>query len=487
MEEKTIEQSTLTSSNDLSKTKITKEIIEKMVVALNDHRIDDIGEFFFNNFNWFGNYGCGTKLGLKEFQENWQVPFQKAFSEKVCVDEARLFEGEWGAAFGRQEAVHSGTFMGISPTNKKVNIRYMDFWQTKDNKIINNWVMVDFPDVLRQLGIDIFKGEGWEKFDSKKNLINENSLDHNEIEDFIYRITEEIWENKKVENIRNYYSSDVIVRSPSITTYDCDTVVQATYKTLEQFPDRQLIGEDVISFGSIKSTYLSSHRILSTGTHLGDGFYGKATGKKVIYRVIADCLVVNNEIVEEWIIRDEASILNQLGFKVSDFVEQRISDGTFKKNDLEFTKNSFVQKNIMTECENIYAKTYKDSIINLIEDKFSFEKKVYERSAQLYWFGGELINTVENIYEKWNLFLSCFKILKCEVSNSIALNQNNMRPRAALRWRLFCLHSSNGIFGLPTNKEIEIYGISHAEFGKQGIVREFILIDEVSIWKQLLL
>jgi predicted ester cyclase len=347
--------------------------------------------------------------------------------------------------------------------------------------------MVDFPDVLRQLGIDIFKGEGWEKFDSKKNLINENSLDHNEIEDFIYRITEEIWENKKVENIRNYYSSDVIVRSPSITTYDCDTVVQATYKTLEQFPDRQLIGEDVISFGSIKSTYLSSHRILSTGTHLGDGFYGEATGKKVIYRVIADCLVVNDKIVEEWIIRDEASILNQLGFKVSDFVEQRISDGTFKKNDLEFTKNSFVKKNIMTECENIYAKTYKNSIINLIEDKFSFEKKVYERSAQLYWFGGELINTVENIYEKWNLFLSCFKILKCEVSNSIALDQNNMRPRAAMRWRLICLHNSNGLFGLPTNKEIEIYGISHAEFGKQGIVREFILIDEISIWKQLLL
>ena len=85
------------------------------------------------------------------------------------------------------------------------------------------------------------------------------------------------------------------------------------------------------------------------------------------------------------------------------------------------------------------------------------------------------------------MFLSCFKILKCEVSNSIALDQNNMRPRAALRWRLICLHNSNGFFGLPTNKEIEIYGISHAEFGKQGIVREFILIDEISIWKQLLL
>ena len=71
-----------------------------------------------------------------------------------------MFEGEWGAAFGRQEAVHTGYFMGISPTHKKVNIKYMDFWHVKNDKIVNNWVMVDFPDVMKQLGVDIFDGEG---------------------------------------------------------------------------------------------------------------------------------------------------------------------------------------------------------------------------------------------------------------------------------------------------------------------------------------
>ena len=40
-------------------------------------------------------------------------PFQAAFSDKVCIDEARIAEGEWMAAFGRQEATHSGEFMGI--------------------------------------------------------------------------------------------------------------------------------------------------------------------------------------------------------------------------------------------------------------------------------------------------------------------------------------------------------------------------------------
>jgi len=160
-------QAELTKNNDLSKTKKTQEVIESMVDGLNDHRIEDIGEFFSENFRWMGNFGCGTKSGLKEFQNNWQKPFQEAFSNKVCIDEARLFMGEWAAAFGKQEAIHSGEFMGIKPTGKKVEIRYMDFWKVSEGKIKDNWVMVDFPFVMKQLGVDIFNGMGWEKFDNK--------------------------------------------------------------------------------------------------------------------------------------------------------------------------------------------------------------------------------------------------------------------------------------------------------------------------------
>ncbi len=486
MEKDKIKKTTYMLKNDLSKTKKTKEIIEKMVEALNDHRIDDIGEFFDDNFNWFGNFGCGTKLGLKEFQQNWQIPFQKAFSGKVCIDEARIFEGEWGAAFGRQEAIHTGVFMGIKPTNKKVNINYMDFWHVKKNKIINNWVMVDFPDVMKQLGVDVFEGEGWEKYDNKKNNTQNCHLDQNEIENFIYQITEEIWENKKVENIRKYYARDVIVRSPSITTFDCDKVVEATYQTLNQFPDRELIGEDVISCGSIDKIYLSSHRILSTGTHIGNGIYGKPTGKKVIYRVIADCLVKDNKVIEEWIIRDEKSILKQLGIETYDYVKQKILEGVYKTSDINSIKNCFKIENKISPCNSKNNDKYKNHFLKIIKDQINVYH-LYERSAQLYWIGGEVVYTLDHIFEKWKFFLSCFNISKCEISNNILLNQLHMRRRASLRWRLICKHSQNGIFGMPTNKDVEIFGISHAEFGKNGIVREFILIDEISIWKQILL
>ena len=159
------DQAHLTRDNDLSKTEATTSTIEAMVDGLNDHDIDNMGRFFSETFRWMGNAGCGTKTGLREFQDNWQRPFQEAFSNKVCIDEARITQGEWCAAFGRQEADHSGEFMGISPTGKRVEIRYMDFWKVVDGKIVDNWVMVDFPHVMQQLGADPFNGHGWEKLD----------------------------------------------------------------------------------------------------------------------------------------------------------------------------------------------------------------------------------------------------------------------------------------------------------------------------------
>ncbi|WP_136247251.1 ester cyclase [Halomonas borealis] len=159
-------QAALTRDNDLSRTADTLGTIDAMVDGLNDHDISQMGRFFSESFRWMGNAGCGFKQGLEEFQENWQRPFQAAFSDKVCIDEARVTQGEWCAAFGRQEAVHSGEFMGIAPTGKRVVIRYMDFWKVVDGKIVDNWVMVDFPAVMQQLGVDPFGGHGWDTRDS---------------------------------------------------------------------------------------------------------------------------------------------------------------------------------------------------------------------------------------------------------------------------------------------------------------------------------
>ena len=125
----------------------------------------DMLKYFTEDFIWRGNQGCGTKNGVREFQRNWQWPIRAAFTDRDYKTERYLADGEWAACFGHIEATHTGTFMGIPATGKRVKIHYMDFWRIEDGRVADNPVSVDFASVMMQLGVDVFGGEGWEKYD----------------------------------------------------------------------------------------------------------------------------------------------------------------------------------------------------------------------------------------------------------------------------------------------------------------------------------
>jgi predicted ester cyclase len=142
----------------------SRQVILRMEAALAAGS-DDMAVHFHEDFRWMGNTGCGTKPGLAAFRANWQLPLRAAFTDRRYVTERFIAEGDWVSCFGHIEATHSGVFMGIAPTGKRVVIPYMDFWRIEDGRIRDNWVSVDFPQVLAQLGRDVFDGQGWETFD----------------------------------------------------------------------------------------------------------------------------------------------------------------------------------------------------------------------------------------------------------------------------------------------------------------------------------
>ena len=145
--------------------KTTLQIVKEMEQALERAEID-CSEYFHDDFDWIAKIGCGTKRGLDEFERAWYKPFRDAFGDRHFATEHYLEDGNWAACFGHCEATHHGDFMGIAATGKQVEIRYMDFWKVVDGKITDNWVMVDFPHVMAQLGVDLFQGHGWEKYDN---------------------------------------------------------------------------------------------------------------------------------------------------------------------------------------------------------------------------------------------------------------------------------------------------------------------------------
>jgi hypothetical protein len=137
------------------------------------------------------------------------------------------------------------------------------------------------------------------------------------IVDYILKITEEIWEQRAIWVIYDTYGTDIPIHSGAGTVCGVEEVVRGTLKTLSSFPDRKMGGEAVIWSTIGDNHFYSSHRIGSTATNLGDTVFGKATGKKVFFRTIADCLVTENRIVEEWLVRDNLHLIQQLGFNLS--------------------------------------------------------------------------------------------------------------------------------------------------------------------------
>jgi hypothetical protein len=212
-----------------------------------------------------------------------------------------------------------------------------------------------------------------------------------DLPDYILKCTAQIWEGRDIAALDWHYGENLIVRTPAGINHGNAAGKANTMAALSEFPDRQLLGEDVIWCGDDQSGFLSSHRIVSTATHSG-GSFGPATGRPVTFRTIADTLPCGVE-----------------------------AHGT---------------------------SAAKEFYIGL-------------RSA---------------------LPSASFKI-----EHQIGRHDQMLSPRSAIRWSLTGKHEGYGRYGTPTGAEVHVMGVSHAEFGPWGLRRETTLIDDIAIWKQILL
>ena len=307
--------------------------------------------------------------------------------------------------------------------------------------------------------------------------------------DYILKITKQIWEGKDVNSISEFYSKDIPVRSPFGVTYGNKPVIEATFATLKEFPNRQLLGEEVIWNGNDEDGYHSSHRILSKGTHLGDGFYGKPTKKDIYYRVIADCACKNNQVYDEWIVRDQGAIVRQLGYTPKEFakllIEKEGGETKAKKvfdlsSDMksEYTPFSFEKDSIGEKYSQILKKIF-------LED-YKFTN--YARAASIFWPGNKIGHGREEISKFWNSIKNALKNINFSIEHVGWLEEAGKNSKVSIRWFLNGLHANNtNEYEQATNKNIFIMGINHAEIVDGNIIREWVLFDEVAIWKQLLM
>ena len=131
--------------------------------------------------------------------------------------------------------------------------------------------------------------------------------------DYILGITFEIWEQRGIELIDQYYGADTLVFSLDGITHGASQMIEGTRAMLDAYPDRLLLADDVIWSGTRSEGYYSSHRIISPMTNTGPTVFGPATGKQVRILTIADCVVEEGVITREWLFRDNHALVSQLG------------------------------------------------------------------------------------------------------------------------------------------------------------------------------
>jgi len=304
--------------------------------------------------------------------------------------------------------------------------------------------------------------------------------------DYIIGITREIWEDRGIETLNQYYASDIPVRTPMGVAIGNQSTINATMATIAEFPDRELFAEDVIWSADDTGHHLSSHRILTTGTHLHDGAFGPATGKRFQVRVIADCAARGEQIDDEWLVRDYGGIVRQLGMDSRSYAAALIAaEGGARR---PFTPTADVPGPYAGwGNDNAWGARYADTLRRIMDKDFTHVLQSHDRAAVGEFPGAQSVLGARAISEMWLRLRSAFPAATFRIHHQIGMDGEMMPPRAAIRWSLDGTHDGIGWFGTPTGAPVHVMGICHAEYGPWGLRREYVLFDEIAIWKQILL
>lgn len=314
-----------------------------------------------------------------------------------------------------------------------------------------------------------------------------------DIIDYIVKITHEIWEERGIGRLYEYYGTNMRIHTSSGDIYTRDKVIESTIQALAAYPDRRLYADEVIWRGNDETGYYTSHRLTHEGHNWGHTRYGPPTGKKVSYRAIADCLVKEGIIVEEWLVRDELSLVYQLGFDVYQLARELA----------EQEKNMGQELTVPAEADRLRGQL---PPVTAPADSSEFNIERFVKQAMHEVWNWRMLNNVDdyfipqficesasdrrlyglNQFRTYILSLmSPFPDLAISIDHFCALQEDETRYRTATRWTMMGTHTGPGIYGQPTGKPMRIMGISHHLVENGKFVQEWTLFDEFALLKQL--
>ncbi len=313
-----------------------------------------------------------------------------------------------------------------------------------------------------------------------------------EIVDYILRITREIWEDRNPELVMRYYGPKARIHMLGGIMRGAAEVTGNTRAMQAAFPDRLVIGEDVVCSPLEDGAWLSSHRIRSPMTSRGENAYGPATGRKVTTYVFADCVVRDGMITKEWLVRDNLSLVRQLGLDPRE-VAQREAERSHPAEHLRWLADE--RKRVL----DVPLHPADSASPDPQQDPWGFARKVlsglwqapsescevaYAPYAVLSDSAREVAGASE-ILSHYATLRESLKVLRLSVDHA------GLQPRGggctlAARWTAAAEHTRE-FEGLPASRApLFIMGVTHWWLSGGRVAREWTILDRLALMEQIL-
>lgn len=314
-----------------------------------------------------------------------------------------------------------------------------------------------------------------------------------DIIDYIIRCTWRIWEGRGLDLIDTHYSADCPVYTMAGPVFGAETVKRNTAATLVSFPDRTLVGDAVIWSGDDQKGYLSSHRITSRATNLAASEFGPATGRNITFTTIADCLCLQNRIIEEWLVRDNAAIVRQLGLDIVTLATAQ-AEADQANGPAHWRQEAMATIRALTApmTQSVKPDPAADPLdfacwyfANILQN-MSAESIVgaYAHDALV------ILPDERRAVGQSAIAPARAAIFDCFTDGAFTLDHigsviEGPYTDIALRWSFTAKHSLDGRYGAASGREVYILAVTHLRTLDGQITQEWTIFDELALRRQM--
>lgn len=314
-------------------------------------------------------------------------------------------------------------------------------------------------------------------------------LPYSDPEEFIIEWTDRIWVQRGVGLIRENYAPGAIVHGAYGTGVGVEPVIASTLTKISGFPDRVGQAEDVVWEPRGDDAFLSSHRIFSSGSDTSLSTYGPPTGRRFSSRTIANCLYRRGVMEEEWVVRDEISVIHDLGLD-PDAVARELAFGSFTGSaklvdavDVLAAGDSGARPDLFRgECEFVL------DMIEEVWNRRNFHKveQYVARDVTCHTTRNRTLTRARNFQASIIDMLAPFPDARIHVRD-IAANHSPDHGglRVALVWWLTGTYTGVPAYGTRTGSPVQVLGSSQFLFRNGKITTEWRIYDELSTLTQI--